>query len=243
MNRPWSGYVQPLDAFTGPGVCSHNEDHFAAFPIQRLWVLVDAFGGSGSGAFVGPLLVDALLSSWVRTDAPTDVRMRNAIAAANDALVRATRSVHRGSGASLVAVAVDAPDSVVVAHVGSCKAFVLRGCTCNAVTTEHTIAAERPSAGPAYRDVLTRVLGEDAQHAEPTVRRISLAPDDGILLCSAPVHEALDIETMQSILGALGSHASAAEALVTAATERGAMNSTVVVLPRIGKAGAEPSGA
>ncbi|HET8568613.1 MAG TPA: protein phosphatase 2C domain-containing protein [Candidatus Limnocylindria bacterium] len=214
-------------ARSDPGkVRDGNEDRWT---IRRrggvtLLAVADGVGGAAGGEIASAVAVDALaerfystLGNGVRTSLTAAVRD------ANDAVVRATDEKARGAATTLVAAAVRGREATV-ANLGDSRAYLVRGATARQLTTDH--------AGARTHEI-TRYLG-DARGVQPDVFVETLRSGDRLVLCS----DGLTRHVLEPEIARLARRdpASAADALVALANERGGEDNVTVVVYRAGGA-------
>ncbi len=150
--------------------------------------------------------------------------LRAAVIAANAAIVAHanTDSWARGAG-STVAVAIVTGTTLIVAHVGDSRVYLLRAGELSLLTRDHTLATEQLVVSPDIpvedlpRNILTRALGvrDDVQ---VDVATAALRDGDTVLLCTDGVWEAVPGDRLAAIL-ASGDSPSALCARILAADE------------------------
>lgn len=132
--------------------------------------------------------------------------LRGAVIAANAAIVahaKADRSA-RGAGTT-VAVATVTGATLIVAHVGNSRAYLLRAGEFAALTRDHTLATEQLVVSPDIpvedlpRNILTRALGV-SDDVQVDVATVPLRDGDTVLLCTDGVWEAVPGERIAAIL-------------------------------------------
>ncbi len=178
-----------------------NEDTCAADPAAGAFVVCDGMGGAAAGEVASRLAADtflARLNDPLPTQPPADVRLFNAIAAANEAVYchGCESSELRGMGTTLVALLLasqpEAPLSLTVAHVGDSRCYLFRDSTLTRLTEDHSLVEEQLRCGeitPAQaaisplRNIITRAIGSHPA-VEPTIRNLEPRRGDLYLLAS-----------------------------------------------------------
>ena len=240
----------------GP-VRKNNEDSWAVEDDLQLYVVADGMGGHSAGEVASRLAVEALVGFIRRSQEETDVswpygidptlslqanRLRTAINLANRRVFRAAESHddYTGMGTTVVAALV-AHDRLIVGSVGDSRLYLLSGDSLVQMTQDDTWAAtmlaERGEKDPIalahhpMRHVLTNVLGLREQ-AEIHVSERDLADGEILLLCTDGVHNVVDRETLATLLSSGPELQTIANAIVTAALERGSSGSwTLTYVP------------
>jgi serine/threonine protein phosphatase PrpC len=208
----------------------------------RLFVVADGMGGHAAGDVAAETAVFTIqdayfLRNW--NDPPS--KLRAAFLAANDAILNAAREGGRqGMGAAGVAVAV-VQDRAYVAHLGDCRAYLIRGKRVTHMTSDHSWVQDRIDAGRLteeearahpYRNVLTRALGADVD-SDPDVNEFTLTPGDTILLCSDGLWGVAEDSELAGTVSAAPDAAGAARALVDLALARGGPDNISVIVIRV----------
>ncbi len=176
-----------------------NEDtaEFFESPYSEgthLLVVADGVGGSACGDVASRLAVKTIHGHLFDHGEPDDLEatLREAVEVAN-------REIHRqgsqnpdcaGMATTCTAAAIRG-FSLMIAHVGDCRAYLLRGNRIDQLTDDHSLAAEYERRGeplPAQREalanVLTRCLGVDPEVRVDTVPAIPLREGNVLVVCS-----------------------------------------------------------
>jgi PPM family protein phosphatase len=132
-----------------------------------------------------------------------------------------------GTGATLAALSL-ADARAIVAHLGDCRVYQLRGWRVIRETADHVQEATARSSGVAVRAIV-RAFG---MGANPEVNVWGVEPGD-VFALSAGVHDFAGTAEMVSILRHQGNFAAAAAELVSLARERGALDYRGIVLVRV----------
>lgn len=148
---------------------------------------------------------------------------------------------HRGSGATVVALAVDG-DNACVAHVGDARAYRLRDRQLTALTRDHTLVNEQIARGlitandaaiSRFRNIITRSLGYQVPMAVE-YRAFSIAPGDVFLLCSDGIHGMISDANIETILSeAAVNVTSTCARLVATANLHGGNDNIAAVVARV----------
>lgn len=217
-------------------VRDNNED--SALTSGRVLALADGMGGHAAGEVASSVVTWSIAAV---AEAPDDVPEQFAVATARaqTALQAMSDAVFEmeGMGTTLVALGIDADDSVVMAHIGDSRVYRWRAGVLSQVTVDHThvqrlvdtgqIAPEEAHSHP-YRSVILRSL-DDQSMDQPDVSLPDLAVGDRVLLCSDGLSDYVHDDVIAAQVGA-GSVDDAAQALVRVAlTSRTRDNVTVVV--------------
>jgi len=228
-----------------------NEDRCGAFTPDdaqvlhergQLFVVADGMGGHAAGDVAAELTVQTLPASYYDGEwSGPGESLRAAFVATNAAISeRAARDLGRqGMGAAAVAAAV-LGGRAVLAHLGDCRAYLLRAGQVERLTSDHSWVEERVASGRItteearihpYRNVLTRALGAEID-AEPTVNEHEFRAGDTLLLCSDGLWGVVEEDELAAMLSQLPDAKSIARALVDLALERGGPDNISVIVVR-----------
>src|SRR4051794_27500423 len=143
-----------------------NEDNY--YVRAPLFVVADGMGGAQAGEVASELAVRRFEGGLPEGRAPADALV-GTIKDANAQIHRQARSDpdHAGMGTTVTAAYVD-DDTVVVAHVGDSRAYLLRDGDLIRLTRDHSLVGELVARGKLTeeqaeshprRSVITRALG------------------------------------------------------------------------------------
>ena len=234
-------------------VRSNNEDSGYAGP--HLLAMADGMGGHAGGDVASSTVIAALVGLDDEALGSRDLSgaLLDRVLAANTDLgdaVRADASLD-GMGTTLIAL-LRAGDTIVLAHIGDSRAFMVREGVVTQITKDHSfvqnlvdegrITAEEAQTHP-QRSLVTRVLTGDA-HDEPDLVVRRGRTGDRYLICSDGLTDYVARDTVGEILTTVADPGECADRLVGLALRAGAPdNVTVVVgdLVDITKVGAPPT--
>ena len=216
-----------------------NEDSFLVTP--DIAIVADGMGGHAAGEIASAIAVEVVAN--VFTVEPTASGLRDAVAAANDA-IRDDALAHperAGMGTTVVAVAL-VPTSQgllpTVINVGDSRAYQLRDGAMRQITLDHSVAEEwvrqgrlspEEAAVHPRRHQLTRTLGVEGL-SEPDVFPLALEPGDRLLLCSDGLSNEVSDDEMASLASSPYSLEEAMANLVAMANHHGGRDNITVVL-------------
>lgn len=164
---------------------SRPEDTFVGSP-HGPWLVVDAFGGQGSGPYAAQMIASELAVDG-------DPRERFAAALAR----LATGIGPNGGGGSAVRLTIIGAVAEL-AWLGDCRAYRLRDGHAEQLTRDHTFVQQcidashltaEEAAASVHENILTRALMSGIVD-EPELVHVDLQPGDGILLISDGVWRA-----------------------------------------------------
>ncbi|MGH2681011.1 MAG: Stp1/IreP family PP2C-type Ser/Thr phosphatase [Actinomycetota bacterium] len=226
-------------------VRERNEDAILVEP--PLFVVADGMGGHRGGQVASQVALERLEELAGEGRGSLSDHVRGANRAVWDRSVEDERL--SGMGTTLTAAQVDG-SSVVLAHVGDSRAYLLRDGSLRQLTADHTLVARMVKSGEItedeadvhpHKNVLTRALGTDEQ-VEVDEESIALLDGDRLLLCSDGLTGMVTEDQIQAILENSEQPQQAADRLVKAANRAGGIdNISVVVLDAIGEGNGGPA--
>jgi serine/threonine protein phosphatase PrpC len=248
-----------LHTRTDPGpVRDGNEDYCAALTIESesvrayLLAVADGLGGHRAGEVASKLAVETLIAEAQQEGAPLSDRfLGRALQQANLAVINHGHDnpdcFNMQSTLSAIAIQFD---RLLLAHVGDCRIFRVRGGAIQQLTTDHTrvtemlrmrlITPEQALRHPA-RSMLTRSLGADLILQVDTLRD-RVQPADIYVICSDGLwNEVSSEEIRRAVLDYPGELA--CERLVQLGWDRGTADNVTVGLARVNAVEAAPPSA
>lgn len=209
-----------------PGrVRGNNEDAYWMDAERGIFLVVDGIGGHNAGEQAAAIAVERVRARLERATGTAEQRIREAIALANNEILRAagTNPEWRGM-ACVLTLAVLENGSAVVGHVGDSRLYLLRGGAIRKVTHDHSPVGEREDAGeldereamrhPRRNEVFRDVGSEEHAPGDPgfiEIQRVPFEDDCAMLLCSDGLSDQV---TSADILGAVQRHAGDPQASV-----------------------------
>jgi len=194
-------------------VREENEDAVGSWPYEDglLFAVADGLGGYTGGQLASSLALEVLAREMERapTSWPVQKRLRRAVQQANLEIYTKAMTVPelRSIGTTLTASTV-VGDTLVTAHVGDCRLYLLRADTLTQLTKDHTrvweqveygiLSPEEERAHP-QRHVLSRCLGHNVIPAIDVLRG-PIQPGDVLLQCSDGIHASLSESEMMELL-------------------------------------------
>jgi len=201
-----------------------NED--AMFVGTSVFAVADGLGGHPAGEVASAIAVEAIARAAEAHglgDAGSD-DARSALAEmvkeANRAVYDDARSTpaHYGMGTTLTVAAVH-EGSLLMAHVGDSRVYLLRDGHPLQLTTDHA----------SSQFILTRVVGLEPEVDVDTYDPVPLQTGDTVLLCTDGLTAVVPDDELASIAGG-GGPREAAHALVRETLARGAPDNVAVVV-------------
>ena len=234
-----------------------NEDRFLYEPEHGIYAVVDGVGGHAAGEHAAVTAVEVLRERLTRPTGTPEERLREAIALANNEILRLAQATPEWTGmACVLTVAVVEDDLVTVGHVGDSRLYLARPGEIRKVTQDHSPVGEREDRGeitelaamrhPRRNEIFRDVGTTERSPDEPSfidIERFPLPVDGALLLCSDGLS---DLVTSAEMLNLLESSARAPEVavqmLINAANAAGGKdNITVLVVTSPGFRG-KPTG-
>ena len=142
-----------------------------------------------------------------------------------------------GMGTTLT-VAVLIPGTVILAHVGDCRAYLLRDSVMVRLTEDHTLVQELINTGSISpdesehhprRNVLTRALGVQ-DLVKPDINISDLMTGDRLLLCSDGLHGMMSDGQIKEILSRSETPRELADTFIKQALDLGGEDNITVLL-------------
>jgi len=224
-----------------------NEDSFL---VRRgLYAVCDGMGGARAGEVASQMACLGLVGLDPASSGKKE--LRTAVVNTNQAIIsRSLAEDHLlGMGTTLTA-ALFKEASLILAHVGDSRAYLLRDGDLVQLTNDHSWVGEMVRRGELtteqaavhpHRSVITRALGTDRE-VEPDVKEVEVSEGDRILLCSDGLTGMVSHEQIAALLAGIDAPQAAADALIKAALAGGGEdNVTVVVIDVMPGEGLQPS--
>lgn len=237
-------------------VRGNNEDRFHIDDQRGIYMVVDGMGGQAAGEEAADIAVKTMRARLERATETADLRIREAIALANNAIFEAANNKPEWRGmACVLTVAVVEDGTATIGHVGDSRLYLLRAGKIEKLTKDHSPVGEREDSGEltedaamkhprrneVYRDVGSVVRTPD----DPDfidVRKIKFPSDGALLLCSDGLSDVLPSKRILRIVEEnAGDCAAAVKILVREAVADGKDNVSVVLLQGDAFAKAEPA--
>ncbi len=195
----------------------------------------------GMGGHVGGEVASRIAIEAIATGKEEPIARR--VSAANDlvlAEVQANPEL-RGMGTTLTAAELSPDGSLIVAHVGDSRAYLLRSEILEQLTSDHTVVAEYLRAGSIrpedvathpQRSMLTRALGL-YPHIEVDLLETRTRQGDRLMICSDGLTNMIDHQRLTGALG-LGAPEEAVWTLIEAANQAGGHDNITVAIVDVG---------
>jgi len=227
---------------------SNNEDNVGYyFPHQpevillrgQMFLVADGNGSEGLGEFASKIAIQTVIQEyyeepWVGTVAEMLTK----------SLLRANRTVYEANVENRSATpfttslscGVIHQDRLYIAHVGTCRVFLLSNMLFEPLTRSHTIDMEKADPDADIREqetdpIVVRTLGTDEDVSIDVIQR-KLQINDTILLCSDGLYKAVDEQEIQQLI-ASGSPQQACEMLVKQAVANQTPDDATALLVKV----------
>ena len=217
-----------------------NEDNY--FVRAPLFVVADGMGGAQAGEVASELAVRRFEDGLPDSRPPAEA-LAELIQAANAQIHEQARtdSQRAGMGTTVTAAYVD-DDTVVVAHVGDSRCYLLRDGELMRLTHDHSLVGELVARGKLteeqaeshpQRSVITRALGPEPT-VEVDVDAFPARSGDVFLLCSDGLTSMVHEPKLKPLLEDPGQTLEQiGRALIAAANEAGGRDNITVILFRL----------
>jgi PPM family protein phosphatase len=233
-------------AASDPGlVRQNNEDGFWSDSDRGIFLVVDGIGGQNAGEKAAEIAVARIRARLERQTGTPEQRVREAIAMANNEILRAAESHPEWAGMACVLTLVLLDNgSAVVGHVGDSRLYQIRHGKITKLTHDHSPVGEREDSGelseaeamrhPRRNEVFRDVGSEPHEPDDPDfieLRRIPFEPDCALVVCSDGLSDQV---ASQDIRAAVEHHAADPDAavreLIDAANLAGGKDNVTVLI-------------
>ena len=235
-----------LAGASDPGrVRRNNEDALHVDAERGIFLVVDGIGGQAAGEKAAEIAVGRVRARLERQTGTAEQRVREAIAMANNEILRAARGNPEWQGmACVLTVAVLDNGSAVVGHVGDSRAYRIRHGEIRKITHDHSPVGERednhelseeeamrhPRRNEVFRDVGSEEHAPDDEDFIE-VQRVPFEPDSALLLCSDGLSDQVESRVIQQTVETnAGNPEEAVRQLIGAANAAGGKDNVTVVL-------------
>jgi len=229
-----------------PGkVRRNNEDAFHIDAERGIFLVVDGIGGQAAGEKAAEVAVERVRARLERQIGTTEQRIREAIAMANNEILRLSRTNSEWEGmACVLTVVVLENGSAVAGHVGDSRLYQIRRGEIRKITHDHSPVGERedsrelseaeamrhPRRNEVFRDV-------GSQPHEPgdldfiEIQRFAFDPDSALLLCSDGLSDQVpSAEIRSAVERGAGNPEAAVRELIAAANRAGGKDNVTVLI-------------
>ncbi len=212
-----------------------NEDGYLVDEGIGLVAVADGMGGHRAGEVASATALEAL-----RAAVNSGIAIREAVQEANRAVFEksVTDASLSGMGTTLTAATLVAGGTLLVAHVGDSRGYMLHDGAFRKVTLDHSHVGELVTEGKLteaeaavhpMRSVITRAIGLE-DDVDVDVYPVELVPGDRVVLCSDGLTDMLQADAIAGVLRREPDTQRAAQQLVDAANAAGGDDNITVVV-------------
>jgi serine/threonine protein phosphatase PrpC len=223
----------------------NNEDRWHADSERGIYFVIDGVGGQAAGEKAADTAYELLRARLERPTGTVPVRIREAIALANNEIWRLAQSHDDWHGmACVLTVAVIEGDEVHIGQVGDSRLYLMQPGEIRKLTHDHSPVGERedrgeideitamrhPRRNEVYRDVGTTEHSPD-DHDFIEISKAPVPADGLLLLCSDGLSDLVTSKQILSVVEAnAGAPEDACQALIDSANEAGGKDNVTVVV-------------
>ena len=217
-------------------VRQNNEDRVHLDPDRGIFLVIDGIGGQAAGEKAADIAINLVRARLERQTGTAEERIREAIAVANNEILRAAASNPEWHGMACVMTVVVAENGrAIVGHVGDSRLYKIRQGEIRKITHDHSPVGERedrreiseaeamrhPRRNEVYRDVGSQEHApDDPDFIE--LLAIPFEPDSALLLCSDGLSDQVpSAEIRRTVLANAGHPGGAVHELIEAANRAG----------------------
>jgi parallel beta-helix repeat protein len=222
-----------------------NEDRIHVDIGRGLFIVADGLGGHAAGERAAEAAVELIVARLARKTGTAEERMREAIAVANNEILRLASENKEWEGMACVVTAALIEDGQVTAgHVGDSRMYVLESGAIRKVTRDHSPVGEledsgklseaaamaHPRRNEVFRDIGSEPHGPDDEEFID-VLHFPFSPSSALLICSDGLSDQVTSEQIRRTVEAYPRDPKrAVQALVQAANDAGGKDNVSVVL-------------
>ncbi|NCC76289.1 MAG: Stp1/IreP family PP2C-type Ser/Thr phosphatase [Clostridia bacterium] len=229
-------------------VRENNEDTYESvypgpgYPLAL--ILADGMGGHSKGEIASEIAAD-FIASFLREyllspHKPAELtrQLQELVKKANVKVYLSSldEKENQGMGTTLTA-AILLPDWLITAHVGDCRAYILKEGQLRQLTVDHTLVQEMVDAGSITaaetrthprRNVLTRALGFP-EFVHPDITETPVTAGDRVILCSDGLHGFVPDDRISQLASAGETPSEVVNSLIQAALTAGGEDNVTVL--------------
>ncbi len=221
-----------------------NEDRHYLDVDRGVFLVVDGVGGHAAGEVAAAIAVDVITQRLERPIGTPAQRVREAIALANNEILRqAERSAAHAGMTCVLTLALLTEDQLTIGHVGDSRLYKLTRDGLRKLTHDHSPIGERedaqeiseadamkhPRRSEVFRDVGSAFHEPDDPDFIELVEA-TLEPDAALLLCSDGLSDMVPSAViLRTVRGQAGAPDRVAQALIDAANTAGGKDNITVV--------------
>lgn len=216
-------------------------------------LVADGMGGQAAGEVASRLAISTLVNlflhtpDWIMREGEPEAEQMKQRMAERYKIVDAAVREHAESDPALagmgttMTLACSLGRTLILAHIGDSRVYLVRGNECHQLTRDHTLAQGlvelgiiRPDqvTGHRLKHSLTRVIGAGKSLGDAEVQHLALSDGDQLLLCTDGLTDMVHPSKIAAILRESKSSNDAGRALLDAALENGGMDNVTVLVAR-----------
>ncbi len=241
-----------------PGRVRHNnEDAFHIDAERGIFLVVDGIGGQAAGEKAAEIAVERVRARLERQTGTTEQRVREAIAMANNEILKVARANPEFAGmACVLTLVVLENGTAVVGHVGDSRLYQVRSGEIRKITHDHSPVGERednrelsemdamnhPRRNEVFRDVGSEEhTPGDADFIE--LKSFAFDSDSALLLCSDGLSDQIPSPQIRAAVERnAGNPEGAVRELIEAANRAGGKDNVTVLVVEGDQFTAPPAG-
>lgn len=191
---------------------TNNEDRFFIDPELGIYAVIDGVGGHAAGEQAAETAVEVIKERLRRPTGAPEERLREAIALANNEILRLSQTNPDWAGmACVLTVALVEEATVTVGHVGDSRLYLLRPGVIAKMTHDHSPVGEREDRGELTeldamrhprRNEIFRDVGSSERDPEDAgfieILSFPLPEDGALLLCSDGLTDLITAEQIRA---------------------------------------------
>jgi serine/threonine protein phosphatase PrpC len=223
----------------------NNEDAWFIDAERGIYLVVDGIGGQAAGEKAAEIAVERIRARLERQTGTCEQRIREAIAMANNEILRQARTRAEWEGmACVLTLAVLESGSAVVGHVGDSRLYQVRAGEIHKITHDHSPVGEREDSRelteaeamrhPRRNEVYRDVGSEEHTPDDPDFIEIVRVPFDGdsaMVLCSDGLSDLVPSDVIRKAVERnAGNPDAAVRDLIDAANAAGGKDNVTVVV-------------
>ena len=226
-------------------VRQNNEDGFLCDPERGIFLVVDGIGGQAAGEKATEIALDRIRARLERQTGTAEQRIREAVAMANNEVLRAAQGHKEWAGmACVLTLAVLEDGWAVVGHVGDSRLYKIQRGKIVKLTHDHSPVGQREDGGelseaeamrhPRRNEVFRDVGSEEHAPDDPDfieTLRVPFEPDSALLLASDGLSDQVASKDIRAIVERhAGDPQATAHELIDAANLAGGRDNVTVVV-------------
>lgn len=236
-------FVIRVGSYSAQGRRANNEDRFVVDHEHRLFMVADGMGGQENGEVASGMaaeIIPRVVHDGLAARDTADAVVQRAFAAANNAIIEASRDQPEGKRMGTTAVmALQTDGKVYIAGCGDSRAYLVRGNEVKQLTVDHSVAQALVNNGvltpeearvSPWQHVLHRFLG--CTHMNEGADIIPFTPEAGdrLLLGSDGLTNFLTDDDLRQGTRSFRDPQAWCDHLIPMALERGSTDNITVVV-------------